>query len=510
LAGTGYARRVALCNGSLDTALEQLGQGHRIRPGVEATPTFCGLLRIISRALWLSSLLSIPLTLGLACLILPESLRPYRATEAWLLWALQCGGVCTIKLGQWASTRPDLLPRSICASLGHLHSTAPTHPVEETQRQLALAFGNKGAAYIVQLNPQPIGSGAIAQVHEALSNDGQQLAIKVVHPGVEVNVSVDLWLLKMAARLVESFTPLHGMQWLALPEAVDHFSEFMHQQLDLRTEAYNLTRFIANFPDAASSSGSIVFPRPIEGFVTKHVLVETLLPGKPISCLLGRDGPTDGLTGSLDKKAEIDTRKRIARRGLHAFLKMVLVDNFVHADLHPGNILVDTCAQTDDVLMRPKLGPSEPLVGFVDAGLVVELSARDQRNFVLLFHAIAQGDGERAADLMLENAPQQACADAARFREGMRELLSRARFGPDGAFNLSTLHIGDVLAEVTTLVRLNHVKIDPTFTTLVMAIGVLEGLGRQLDPQLDLFSVAIPLLVKSPYVRLIAQDLPNR
>lgn len=116
---------------------------------------------------------------------------------------------------------------------------------------------------------------------------------------------------------------LHGMQWLALPEAVDHFSEFMHQQLDLRTEAYNLTRFIANFPDAASSSGSIVFPRPIEGFVTKHVLVETLLPGKPISCLLGRDGPTDGLTGSLDKKAEIDTRKRIARRGLHAFLKMV-------------------------------------------------------------------------------------------------------------------------------------------------------------------------------------------
>jgi len=120
---------------------------------------------------------------------------------------------------------------------------------------------------------------------------------------------------------------------------------------------------------------------------------------------------------------------------------------------------------------------------------------------VLPFHAIAQGDGERAADLMLNNAPQHACVDAAPFREGMRNLVQQARFGPDGSFNLKALHIGHVLMQVTSLVRLHHVKIDPAFTSLVMAIGVLEGLGRQLDPDLDLFSVAMPLLLKSPHLR---------
>lgn len=127
--------------------------------------------------------------------------------------------------------------------------------------------------------------------------------------------------------------------------------------------------------------------------------------------------------------------------------------------------------------------------------MVVELTERDRRNFLSLFKAIGQGDGELAGDLMLRHAREQRCDDPAAFRRGMRNLVESARAGERGAFNLRHLKVGEVLLEVTSLVRTHHVQPDPVFTTLVCAIVVLEGLGRQLDPTLDLFSVGLPLLV---------------
>ena len=137
-------------------------------------------------------------------------------------------------------------------------------------------------------------------------------------------------------------------------------------------------------------------------------------------------------------------------------------------------------------------------LGLVDAGLVVQLSEVDRRNFLLLFRAIGQGDGALAGELMLTHAKEQRCADPAAFKRGMAELVASARAGERGAFNLRNLKIGDVLLEVTSLVRTHQVQVDASFTTLVCAIVVLEGLGRQLDPTLDLFSVALPLLATLP------------
>jgi len=303
------------------------------------------------------------------------------------------------------------------------------------------------------------------------------------------------------------------VRWLALPEAAEQFSSFMEQQLDMRTEAHNLARFALNFSDSIGSA-KLTFPAPFAGLVSRDVLVETFVAGQPLSAMFALDRAeaeaaaslggrrVAGTTGAPEAEAanlEVAARKALARRGLQAFLKMVLVDNFVHADLHPGNILVERSpsegGRAQGALRRNS--SSAPALAFVDAGLVVELSAKDQRNFVLLFYAIAQGDGARAADLMLEYAPQvqgpakwagrrhwlspslscwqHACADAGPFRAGMADIVTRARCGSDGALSLSTLRIGDVLLEVTSLVRSHHVKMDPAFTTLVMAIGVLEG-----------------------------------
>ena len=209
------------------------------------------------------------------------------------------------------------------------------------------------------------------------------------------------------------------------------------------------------------------------------VLVESYEEGVPIGKLL-REGGEEAAARN----------EKLARVGLRAFLAMLLRHNFVHADLHPGNILVSGG------------GDGEASLCFLDAGLTVELSARDEANFVALFAAIGRGDGALAADLMLANAREHECDDAAGFREGMRRLVAKAR-PTDAAFSLGKVQIGEVLLEVTSLVRTHRVKVESNFTTLVMAIVVLEGLGRQLDPTLDLFSVALPMLASAATARAL-------
>lgn len=133
-------------------------------------------------------------------------------------------------------------------------------------------------------------------------------------------------------------------------------------------------------------------------------------------------------------------------------------------------------------------------ISFVDAGLAVELSERDRKNFKSFFRALGLGDGRLAAKLMMENATEQQCADPDAFQAGVERIVKGLGLGGDGSFNLGTLKIGDVLIDVTSLVRQHRVKVEPNFTTLFTSIIVLEGLGRQLDPSLDLFEFAMPMM----------------
>ena len=295
----------------------------------------------------------------------------------------------------------------------------------------------------------------------------------------------------------------------------------MASQLDLRREAANLERFRANFGSqrGAEIGGCVHFPRPLrrEGLVARSVLVETFVDGdvlaKRLEATRHRQRAADASVAAIHPAALVPPRNHVAgarnvvgtvaaaeeygmlgwgrardaelaRRGLEAFFTMVLEHNFVHADLHPGNVIV------------AHHGDGAPLrLSFIDAGLAVELNERDRSNFKRLFLALGAGDGRRAARLMLEHATEQRCADPAAFEEGVERIVKGVGLGPRGAFTLDALRIGDVLLDLTTLVRVHQVKVEPNFTTLVMAIVVLEGLGRQLDPTLDLFDVALPMLL---------------
>ena len=301
--------------------------------------TLLDVLRAAARALYIGALLVPSLLVLLPAYLFPSHCQAILETE--MLRALERGGPCLIKLGQWASTRADILPPSLCRRLSSLHDGAPAHAFHHTEQAIESAFSAPLGRNFARLDVQPVGSGCIAQVHLGETVEGTRVAVKVLHPNVERLVATDVYLLRTAARLVEQLVPLPGIRWLALSESVDHFATFMSSQLDLRHEAANLDRFRLNFARQASDGdGAIEFPRPLheERLVSSRVLVETFVQGESVSSLLHRaaeraPGGTamEGLLG-LGKARDAE----FTRAGLIAFFKMMFRDNFVHGDLHPG------------------------------------------------------------------------------------------------------------------------------------------------------------------------------
>ncbi|KAJ2766416.1 hypothetical protein IWQ57_004371, partial [Coemansia nantahalensis] len=231
-------------------------------------------------------------------------------------------GPTFVKLAQWAASRTDLFSAQLCLELGQLHDSNRAHPAQASRAAIAEAFGVASIDEVFEsFDDTPLGAGAVAQVHRArLAREHQDVAVKVLHPGVESQINRDLRLMAWGARVLNM---LPGMQWLSIPEEVAVFSDMMRAQLDLRVEARNAALFAANF---AGRSG-VAFPRMGPAVDSPRVLVEGFCDGVPLRAFLDTNG-----VGPFDRA--------LGARGLDAFLQMLIYDNFVHADLHPGNILV--------------------------------------------------------------------------------------------------------------------------------------------------------------------------
>ncbi|CAK9181300.1 unnamed protein product [Ilex paraguariensis] len=401
---------------------------------------------------------------------------------------LERAGPAFIKWGQWAATRPDLFPRDLCTELSKLHTQAPEHSFAYTKRTIEKAFGRKLSEIFDDFEEAPVASGSIAQVHRASLRyryRGREIkpmlvAVKVRHPGVGESIKRDFEIIDIVAK-ISKFIPT--LKWLRLDESVQQFAVFMMSQVDLAREAAHLSRFIYNFRRWRDVS----FPKPVYPLVHPAVLVETFEQGECVSRYV------DDLEGHERIKSAL------AHIGTHALLKMLLVDNFIHADMHPGNILVRVGQSKSS---RKRLFKSKPHVIFLDVGMTAELSKNDRVNLLEFFKAVARRDGRTAAESTLKLSKQQNCPKPEAFIKEVKESFDF--WGtPEG----DLVHPADCMHHLLEQVRRHKVNIDGNVCTAMVTTLVLEGWQRKLDPDYDVMHTLQTLLLKADWAKSLSYTI---
>jgi len=261
-----------------------------------------------------------------------------------------------------------------------------------------------------------------------------------------------------------------SLEMLSLGDACREFGHVMNEQLDMQLEASNLKKFNIKFQKEKWA----LFPKPIEDMVRQNILVETLMEGTSIANFMN-------LKGDLDAKVK-KLKVRLSDMGSRAMIKMIFFDNFVHGDMHPGNILVQI---TDK---------GEPKLVFLDCGIIYQSkSVAAHRALVDISIAFMQHDGRRAARLMIDNTQdsKDKVKNAEAFMQGVQDMV-----------NLSETqkyfeHIGDYVTRICDLAREHQVKLDPGYFHVAMALKVAEGISLSLDKDIDLISQCLPVIIRA-------------
>jgi aarF domain-containing kinase len=432
-------------------------------------------MSLFYRACWLAAIfipfMILAFPLYFISTLLSAYWKEYLQCTVWVMlrYCLERGGAAFIKWGQWSSTREDLFPDSLCRILGRLHDQAPTHSYKQTRRAILKHFKRPIEAIFDDFPLKPFASGSIAQVYRArLKGRGDDtplnVAVKVRHPAVALRIYQDFQIMSFVADIVQG---LPALRWLNLRQSIDQFSHTMTSQADLRVEAINLQRFYNNFQGLHQT---VVWPKLIPDLVSEGVIVETFERGA-------------ALHEFLRKRSSLNTQ--IAAVGVDAYLKMILTDNFVHTDLHPGNILA-RMAENDKGECIEQL----QLV-LLDFGLAEELPPRVRYHFLSFIMNIGAADGERAAHHLLHFSwpnPQR-CPRPELLVADMKIL-----FDQECDLRVRSIDLNSVLKQVLQLCRKHEVTIDSSYASLVVAVCVLVGFARSLDPELSIMDAAVPCL----------------
>lgn len=365
-------------------------------------------------------------------------------------------GPIFVKFGQILSTRRDLLPPDIAQELSFLQDRVPPFPAEQARAIIEQAYGKPLDAVFSRFDNIPIASASIAQVHGACLLNGREVVVKVVRPGIEPVIRRDLDLMHTFADLVHRYWEM-GRR-LRPQEVVNEFEMTLLDELDLLREASNASQLRRNFRD----SGLLYVPDVVFDHTRRNVMVMERISGTPIS----------NIEALIEQKVDL---KVLAEKGVEIFFTQVFRDSFFHADMHPGNIFVDATI------------PEDPRYIAVDFGIVGTLSPVDHRYLAENFLAFFDRDYRRVAELHVESGWVPPSTRVEEFESAIRTVCEPIFERP-----LKDISFGAVLLRLFETGRRFDMEIQPQLVLLQKTLLNIEGLGRQLYPELDLWRTAKP------------------
>ena len=372
--------------------------------------------------------------------------------------ALERLGPIFVKFGQVLSTRRDLLPVDVALELAKLQDRVPPFPAAVSREMVERAFGRPLEELFASFDAEPVASASIAQVHFAVLKDGREVAVKVLRPGMLDIIDDDLSLMRRLAVWIECFSA-DGRR-LKPREVVAEFDMYLHDELDLVREAANAAQLRRNM----DGLDLVMVPEMHWDLCSSEVIVMERMKGVPIS------------QRAVLEEAGIDIKK-LARDGVTIFFTQVFRDGFFHADMHPGNIQVSLAPETFGRYIA------------LDFGIIGTLTEVDKDYLAQNFIAFFQRDYKRVAELHIASGwvPPETRVDAL-------ESAVRAVCEPHFDRPLKDISLGQVLMRLFQTSRRFNVEIQPQLVLLQKTLLNVEGLGRQLDPELDLWATAKPFL----------------
>ncbi|MDO5693015.1 MAG: ubiquinone biosynthesis regulatory protein kinase UbiB [Pseudomonadota bacterium] len=378
--------------------------------------------------------------------------------------ALERLGPIFVKFGQVLSTRRDLLPADIADELALLQDRVPPFPGDEAVATIERAFGKPIGALFTSFDHVPVASASIAQVHFATTRDAEgrerEVAVKVLRPGMLKVIGLDIELIRMMAGWVERLAP-DGRR-LKPREVAAEFDKYLHDELDLVREAASATQLRRNMADV----GLVLIPEMFWDLIRPEVLVMERMKGVPVNQI------------ERLRAAGVDI-PQLARDGVTIFFTQVFRDGFFHADMHPGNIMVSLEPATFGRYIS------------LDFGIVGTLTQIDKEYLAQNFAAFFRRDYKRVAELHVESGWVPADTRIDELEAGIRSVCEPYFDRP-----LKEISLGMVLLRLFQISRRFNVVIQPQLVLLQKTLLNVEGLGRQLDPDLDLWATAKPFLEK--------------
>lgn len=408
----------------------------------------------------------LPLPMRIALWLAPWRLNPVPgklSRGARLRLALEALGPIFVKFGQILSTRPDLVPDDIVSELRRLQDDVPPFDNDEAIALIEDQLGKKISELFSEFSTEPLASASIAQVHAArLPQDSehgdQEVVVKVVRPGIENTIERDLQLLETIARLLVKYSA--EARRLKPLEVVEDYRHTIYGELNLQIEASNATQLKRNF----DGSGSLYIPEVFWEYTRNKVMVSERIYGIPVS--------------DIDQlRAQNTNMKVLAERGVEIFFTQVFRDSFFHADMHPGNVFVS------------RENPSSPQYIGIDCGIVGSLTDEDQHYLAMNLLAFFNQDYQQVAQLHIDSGWVPPSTKAHELAAAIRSVCEPIFDKP-----LAEISFGQVLIQLFTTARRFNMEVQPQLVLLQKTLLNIEGLGRQLYPQLDLWTTAKPYL----------------